>query len=143
MLNQPGLWFRNGSPFAERDMASRFLHCQQSGPILIGTTRLQACPASQGGREGPGSLAPSCAHWTLRLREQREGQPMSLQAPPLRTFSESAGWNGEERLVKKFGKHWPGGCPRPWGPKLPLGPVPSKQQRPYMAAGEHPQRQTE
>lgn len=47
----------------------------------MGTHYLQVCPASQGGHEGPGNLAPSCALLILRLREQREGQLMSLQAP--------------------------------------------------------------
>lgn len=73
------------------DMACRFLHCHQFGPILIGTDYLQACPwatglllgqlpclparedGEWGAWEGPGRRAPHSAHLILCLGKQRNG----------------------------------------------------------------------
>lgn len=56
-------------PLQTGDMASRFLHCQQFGPVLIGTNYLQVCPWAIGLSMGQPLCLPARADsgWGARL----------------------------------------------------------------------------
>lgn len=86
----------------------------------------------------PATLPPAVPTWPFTWENKRNRAACVLAGPfpwgP--SLHQQVGVTGEDwgrlLLLKKFGKYWPGRWPRPWGLRIPLGTVPSKQQRPYI-----------